>query len=129
VFFVKNRKYEILKLIQNNHTMLWGDLLNAFEPQNQIIQTDAILHSLVSDGLIEKTWASDRPPRCRVRLTGKGISALDADTSDHSGVDRQQSETDIPKKRAIDLSSFNKFLRYIIDLVKVLLEILRLLPL
>lgn len=124
-----NREYEILRYIHNNRTMLWGDLLNAFNPQNQINQTDAVLHKLLPTGLIEKTWASDRPPRCRIRLTGQGIAVLDADTSDHSGVDRQQSETDIPKKRAIDLSSFNKFLRYIIDLVKVLLEILRLLPL
>ena len=124
-----NREYEILKLIQNNNTISWGDLLNAFDPQRQIIETDALLKKLLSSDLIEKTWASDYPPRCRVRLTGKGIAAMDADASDHSGVNCQQSKTDIPKKRAIDLSSFNKFLRNMIDLVKMLLEILRFLPL
>ena len=123
-----NREYEILRYIHNNRTMLWGDLLNAFNPQNQINQTDAVLHKLLSTGLIEKTWASDRPPRCRIRLTGQGIAVLDA-VSDHCKMDSKQRKADVSNKRAIDFRNLKKFLRNILDFAQLLLEVLRLLPL
>jgi len=124
-----NHEYEILNHIRKNHPVRWGDILNAFNPQTRINETHAILHAFLSAGMIEKTWWRDRPPRCWIRLTGRGVAALDEATLNHSSMDSQQCKTEISKKGRINSGSIFKFLRNIISLIKVLLEILRLLPL
>ena len=76
-----DREYEILCYIRKSHAPLWSDILNAHDPQNRVNEVHALLRSLLAVGLIEKTCPTDRPPRCRVRLTGRGVVALLEETS------------------------------------------------
>ena len=74
-------EYEILCYIRKSHAPLWSDVLDAHDPQNRANEVHALLRSLLAVGLVEKTCPTDRPPRCRVRLTGRGVVALLEETS------------------------------------------------
>lgn len=90
-----DREYEILCYIRKNHVPLWSDILNAYDPQNRINEIHTVLLGLLSAGLIELTCPLDRPPRCRVRLTGSGVVALLEETSVRAeNVRSEQSQKD-----------------------------------
>lgn len=71
-----NREYELLEYIRSRNRIPWFKVLNAFGPESQGRNNDAVLKKFLSEGLIEPVWPGEKPPRCVIRLTNKGILAL-----------------------------------------------------
>lgn len=71
-----NREYKLLSYIRSKNTVKWIDVLNAFDPASEGRTNDAVLEIALDSGLIETPWPSEKPPRCSIRLTVKGILAL-----------------------------------------------------
>lgn len=68
--------YEILSFLAQRPSCLWSDVLNAFDPAEQINEVNRALRIILDQGLIEKLYPADSPPQCRIRLTLDGYRAL-----------------------------------------------------
>lgn len=67
-------EYQVLSYIHINESAAWVSVLNAMQPSTQPVDTDAVLHKMLSTGIIEKNAVSKS--YCYVHLTEKGISLL-----------------------------------------------------
>lgn len=71
-----NREYELLDFIRTRNHVKWYKVLNAFGPKTEGRSNNAVLKKALSDGLIEVVWPGEKPPRCTIKLSEKGILAL-----------------------------------------------------
>lgn len=129
-------EFETLSFISNRQPVYWTEVLNNFDPVSNVLLYDSVLHQLLEGNRIRLTSPSSSPRLSMVKLTPKGAYDLIKEretkpeavlTSNDRCVDSQQCKTDVAKKRSVDLSSITQILRSVVDLAKILFEVVRLL--
>ena len=136
---MKDYEWELLSFIRDNQPVYWTAVLNNFDPSNNInFYHSALSHMLDKDKYIKLLSPASGRKLSMVCLTPKGAMAFISEKdhrqslaalSDNRNVDGKQNKGDVPKKRHVEISSIAKFLGSIVDIIKLILEILRLLPL
>lgn len=127
-----DEQFQLLEFIHKNQPVHWIDVLNNFDPNTSATLYDSELSKLLDGRLIRLVSPASGKRLSTVTLTPTGavtFLAAKEKKSNAACVDNQQCEADVSKKRKIDFSGILNGLRSIGGFVKVILEILRLLPL
>ena len=98
-----DQEFAILSSLHGKRSIQWLDVLNEFLAPGNLRENESVLRNALDQGLIEKTWKSDRPPSCSIRLTHKGRVALTDEEhrrlSQQQNIDQKQTQTNKPKHR------------------------------
>ena len=98
-----DKEFAILSSLLGKRPVPWLDVLNEFLAPGNLRENESVLRNALEQGLIEKTWKSDRPPSCSIRLTTKGRIALTDEKhrrlSQQQNIDQKQAQANKPKHR------------------------------
>lgn len=117
---------EILFYIASRQSVLWYDVLNAFDPDSRINEISRILQGFLHDRLIEKVNPAEKPPRCRIRLTSSGWALIQAakPSAAQSLNDSEQLARDRKQHKRDKLKAFAKGFTVVVAVLSGLATIL-----
>lgn len=117
--------YEILSFLSRRPSCLWSEVLNAFDPVSKINEVNGILFDFLDCGWIEKRYPAESPPRCRIRISRKGLRALRQVQVAHPTESSRSDSTCDPGKKDVPteknrFSKLKKFFSALAGIIAVL---------
>lgn len=83
--------FELLRFVQKNHSVPYIDVLNAFDPVNNVTLTDMLLKALLHAGYL-RSAGNASPPICELKLTPDGSAALLEQEEQYRREDQKRAE-------------------------------------